>query len=104
MSFTDADGIPVTYLSFSQEESADGSVFILKIACVVGHVLKADPNPDVAIFGRPAGSGSYVNLFTNPIDLTPYAGTDAAFQLFIRTDAVSVPILSTAIGLTAGSP
>lgn len=100
---TDTNDVPVTYLNFSLPESIDSAVFTLKVPCKAGQVLKADPNPNVSIFGRVSGVGSYVNLNTAPIDLTPYAGTNQAFDLFVRTGAVS-GLISTAVPVRAASP
>lgn len=100
---TDTNDVPVTYLNFSQQESSDSAVFTLKVPCKTGQELKADTNATVSIFGRPAGVGSYVNLNSSPISLTPYAGTNQAFDLFVRTGAVS-GLISTAVALRAAYP
>lgn len=100
---TDTDEVPVTYLSYSLPESSDSAVFTLLIPCLEGQVLKADTNADVSIFGRVSGVGTYVDLAVSPISLDPYAGTQQAFDLYIHTNAVT-GIVSTAVGLRAGSP
>lgn len=98
---TDFDGVPITYLSFTQVESADGAVFSIRVPCVAGQWLKAEANSDVSIFGRPHGSlGAFVDLAIAPISLDPYAGTKAAFDLYVHTNAVA-GLVSTAVELSA---
>lgn len=97
---TDLGGIPITYLSFTQEEAEDSAVFSVRVPCVAGQWLKAADNAVVRVFGRPSGSGSFVDLADDPISLTPYAGTNAAFDLYLHTEAVT-GLVSTAVEVSA---
>lgn len=98
---TDSAGVPMSYLSFSQEESSDSAVFVIKVPCRAGQWLKAEANADVEIMAREHGTvDPYADLNTDPIDLTIYDGTNQAFDVFVRTNAVS-GLVSTAVVVTA---
>ena len=98
---TDLDGVPITYLGFTLEESVDGEVFTIRVPCGAGQWLKAEENVDVSIFARPLGTmDAFVDLAIDPISLGPYAGTNAAFDLYLHTNAVA-GLVSTAVALTA---
>lgn len=98
---TDQDDVEITYMNFSQEESTDSAVFVLKVPCKSGQWLKADTNPDVTILGREHGTAdAFVDLNTNPISLDPYDGTSQAFDLKLSTGDIT-GMVSTAIDLRA---
>lgn len=98
---TDIDGTPINYLSFSQEESSDSAVFVVRVPCLAGQWLKAEANADVSVMAREHGTvDPFADLNTDPIDLAAYDGTNQAFDVFIRTGAVS-GMVSTAVRLTA---
>lgn len=51
-------------------------------AILAGFTLKCLPTvADVAVEGRAAGVGSYIDLETTGIDLTPYVGTTQDFEI-----------------------
>lgn len=96
---TDTNDVPVNYLHFSQAESLDSAVFVLRIPCVAGQWLAADANSDVSIMAREHGTAdAYVDLSSSPIDLTPYAGSDQDFDFKVHTNAIA-GLVSTAVNL-----
>jgi hypothetical protein len=98
---TDTSNVPISYLRFSQVESADSAVFVVRVPCVAGQALKAEDNADVRVLGRRHGTAdAFVDLASNPISLTPFAGTNTDFDLKLHTNAVA-GIVSTAIELRA---
>lgn len=96
--FTDNFNVPITYLSTQQVESADSSPIIVKVPAVALAWLSADDDAYVRVRARRNGTADpYVDLATDPIDLTPYDGTTAVFDLVIRTEAVADPVVSRAV-------
>jgi hypothetical protein len=98
---TDTSNVPISYLRFSQAESTDSSVFVVRVPCASGQWLKAADNANVRVVGRLHGTADpFVDLADDPISLDPYAGTNTDFDLKLHTNAVA-GLVSTSVELRA---
>lgn len=97
MDITDTNDVPITYLSFTQAESTDGTVFVIRVKCLSGLKLVAQDVADVRVLARRHGTvDAFVDIATSPIALTPYAGTSVDFDVKLHTNAVTA-FVSTAV-------
>lgn len=61
------------------------SAFTLVIACQADYQLTAESdNADVRFWAKASAGGSFQNIHSTPIDLTPYAGTNRTFYFELR--------------------
>ena len=99
--FTDTADVPISYLRFSQPESSDSAVFVLRVPCAAGQWLKAAENSSVRLLARRHGTAdAFIDLADDPILLDPYAGTNTDFDLKLHTNAVA-GLVATAVELRA---
>ena len=98
---TDTNDVPITYLRFAQVENSDSAVFVVRVPCASGQWLKAADDANARLLGRRHGTAdAFVDLASNPISLTPYAGTNTDFDLKLHTNAVA-GLVATAVELRA---
>lgn len=90
---------PLTHVSFQQVENSDSAVLVIRVPCVTGQFLTADDVIEARVLARKNGTAdTFVDLASLPIDLAPYDGTDADFDVKVHTNAVT-GIVPTAIGV-----
>jgi hypothetical protein len=82
---TDTSGTQIALLNYLQGENADSGVAIIRIDCHAGYFLKADANSFGSVTARPHGSGSYVDIHTSPISLSPFDGTQHDFDIKVHS-------------------
>jgi len=95
MNVLDAGNQPLTFINLQQAESSDSQIFVIRIPCASGQFLTADDVTEARVMVRPFGVGSYVDVQSSPIDLTPYDGTIQDFEMKFHTTSVTgiVPVV-----------
>lgn len=67
------------------------AAFTLPINCADGYELAAEADdPEIRFWAKATAGGSFQNLHTSPIDLTPFAGTTHTFYFELRIDGSAV--------------
>lgn len=94
MNILDAGNQPLTYMAMQQAESTDSQVIVIRAPCLAGQFLTADDVTEARVLVRESGVGSYQDISTTPIDLSPYDGLTQDFELKVHTTSVDgiVPV------------
>lgn len=88
-SITDIDDVSITYISMSLPELTESSVFVIKVPCVVGTSLSSVIDASAKVLARLNGTvDPFVDLATDPIDLSPYNGETKSFD--VKVEALNV--------------
>lgn len=79
---TDTNDVTLSYVSLILEEGTESAIFVVRFPARAGQFLAANDDALVEALGRKSGtSDAFVNLFTDPIDLTPYDGQTVDFDI-----------------------
>jgi hypothetical protein len=93
----DAGNRPISYISLQQQENTDSQIIFIRVPCSAGQFLAANDVTEARVLARLAGSSDpFVDLFDNPIDLTPFDGTTTDFDIKVHTGLVT-GIIPTAV-------
>lgn len=84
----DADNNPIAGFNLPLGPG-DVYSFQIRVDCRSHRTLMADTVADLAVEGRVAGIGSYINLESVGIDLAPYAGNRKTFDIKITAGVVT---------------
>jgi hypothetical protein len=87
--FYDTDGNLQTNIEATLERSAVRD-FTFDIDCVSGHTLSCEPVAGLVVEARQGIVGAWTNIEIDPIDLTPYAGTQETFQFRVTAPAADL--------------
>lgn len=83
------DGSTIGYISLSLVSGGESAPFSISIDEITGGELKSGKAETAALWGK-IGVGAYQELFTNPIDLTPYIGDVLSVDIKAKADAGAV--------------
>lgn len=87
---TDTNGEPLLYVNLSLTENADSVVIAALVPCKAGKYLASNSDAGAQVLARRTGSGgSFVDIATSPIDLTPYDGETVSFDFKVHSNSVS---------------
>lgn len=87
---TDTSGQPLLYVNLRLDEGADSVVIVARIPCRAGKFIATDNDARASVLARRTGSGdAFVNVADDPIDLTPYDGTNTDFDFKVRAGSVT---------------
>lgn len=88
-SITDINDVPITYISMLLPELTESDVFVIKVACVDGTSLSSDVDASAKVLARLNGTADpFVDLATDPIDLSPFDGETKSFDM--KVEALNV--------------
>jgi hypothetical protein len=102
----DEAGNELTYWPLTLNAGDDSNVLVIQMRGQQGGFLFANENTTVSVFGRPHGAGPYVNLYTDPIDLSGYPLTSlTAFDIYLHANSsVGLERLAIDVGPLSGNP
>jgi hypothetical protein len=92
---TDTNGTPLSSLPLTLVELTDSAPVVIRVPCAAGLFLASPGHESAQVLARRSGtSDAYADLSTDPLDLSPYAGTVVEFDLKIHTLAVSASVFA----------
>lgn len=83
------NGIQVDQLAGTLIKNGSAIVVEREIRCFDGYELSCEVVGDMIVEAKHDLEGSYTNIETTPIDLSPFAGADETFQLRFTPGAVN---------------
>jgi hypothetical protein len=90
MNITDIDGNIISMVPLAIEGGADSQVFVIETPCPDGYWLTSSLHPDAQVLARRNGTAdTFLDLYTNPIDLSPDSPGVARFDLKVHNDTVA---------------
>lgn len=106
MQFKDRAGNPLTYIQFTgllSNGSSETVEFMVDPTPTAG-MLSATLDDDVAVMCRVKDTGLFVNISTDPIDLSVInEGPDTVFELYLATGASIQGLYRVPLTIVAGS-
>lgn len=82
------NGVQVDELAGTLIKNGSAIVVEREIRCFNGYELSCEVVGDMVVEAKHDLEGSYTNIETTPIDLSPFAGADETFQLRFTPGAV----------------
>lgn len=73
-------------------ESEEVKTFTIRIDCKASNFFKSEVVGDLTVEAKLSTDGSWTNIETTPIDLTPYAATRQSFNVRLTAGTVTSPV------------
>lgn len=91
MNVLDMNGSIIAMVPLVLQGGETSQVFIIDVPCIAGYWLTSSLHPDAQVLVRRNGTAdTFLDLYTDPVDLSPDAPGVARFDLKVYNDTVAV--------------